>query len=108
MKRIMLAVASMGIASGACVSKTTGNEGNFEFSYPADDRVGDFNKPIAVGAFLDLEVRDVGDRSPVALDSASFVDPSVFKLTPSIESWASVPLQRGPASITSLCGGWVR
>jgi hypothetical protein len=66
------------IALTACVSKTTGNEGNFEFSYAADDRIGDFNKPLAVGAFLDLEVRDVGDRSPIELSSAAFVDPGTL------------------------------
>lgn len=64
----------------SCVSKTTGNEGNFEFSYQADDRIGDFNKPIAVGARLDLEVRDVGDRQPVDLSSAAFDDSSILEV----------------------------
>jgi hypothetical protein len=68
------------LALAACVSKTTGNEGNFEFSYVADDRIGDFNKPLAVGAFLDLEVRDVGDRSPVDLVAAAFDDSSVLEV----------------------------
>ncbi len=61
-----------------CESTLTGNEGNFQFSYEADDRVNDFNKPVAVGASLDLEVRDVGARQPVTLSSAAFVDDTVL------------------------------
>jgi hypothetical protein len=38
----------------ACQSTLTGNEGNFQFSYDADDWITDFNKPIAVGAYLDI------------------------------------------------------
>lgn len=66
--------------TSACTSTLTGNEGNFQFSYPTDDRFTDFNKPIAVGAFLDLEVRDVGARQPVTLSSAAFDDPSVLSV----------------------------
>lgn len=64
----------------ACTSRITGNEGNFEFSYVADDRITDFNKPIAVGAKLDLEVRDVGQRRPVELLAAAYDDPSVLEV----------------------------
>ncbi|MEL6349092.1 MAG: hypothetical protein AAFV53_38665, partial [Myxococcota bacterium] len=64
----------------ACTSSLTGNEGNFQFSYPADDRITDFNKPIAVGAMLDLEVRDVGQRQPVRLSDASTDDPAVLEV----------------------------
>ena len=60
---------------GACESKVTGNEGNFQFSYPADDDVFDFNKPIAVGARLDITVeqQDVA----VTLQAVESDDPSV-------------------------------
>ena len=64
----------------ACKSVLTGNEGNLEFTYPADDRVADFNKPIAVGAKLELEVRDAGSRKAVSLTSASTEDDSVLRV----------------------------
>ncbi|MEL6184395.1 MAG: hypothetical protein AAFU79_07210 [Myxococcota bacterium] len=65
--------------SPACTSRLTGNEGNFEFSYIADDAIEDFNKPIAPGASLDIEVRTVGDRRNVRLD-AVITDPSLFEV----------------------------
>lgn len=65
----------------ACDSVLTGNEGNFQFSYDADDRIGDFNKPVAVGAYLDLEVRDVGARQPVSLSAAAFAEAGVLEVT---------------------------
>jgi hypothetical protein len=78
MRALALAVLpSLAVVVG-CNSTITGNEGNFQFSYPADDRVADFNKPLAVGAFLDLEVRDVGHLQPVTLSAASFDDTSVL------------------------------
>jgi hypothetical protein len=40
--------------------------------------VFDFNKPIAVGARLDIEVTDVGAQLPVELSAASFDDPAVL------------------------------
>ena len=74
----LVGVAGLFLANGACESAVTGNEGNFLFSYPADDRVFDFNKPIAVGAFLDMEVKDAGDRSDIELSSAKTEDTSVL------------------------------
>jgi hypothetical protein len=62
----------------ACSSSLTGNEGNFQFSYTADDRITDFNKPIAVGASLDLEVVDVGAQLPINLTEASTETSSVI------------------------------
>ncbi|MEN0067356.1 MAG: hypothetical protein AAGA48_34820 [Myxococcota bacterium] len=64
-----------------CESALTGNEGNFQFSYEADDRVNDFNKPLAVGASLDLEVRDVGARQPVTLSAADFAEAGVLEVS---------------------------
>ncbi|HCF56896.1 MAG TPA: hypothetical protein DFS52_02730, partial [Myxococcales bacterium] len=65
----MLVFAAVAIAG--CQSMITGNEGNLEFSYRADDEVRDFNKPIAVGAKLDLEVRTNGTRQTVELLEAT-------------------------------------
>ena len=62
----------------ACQSSLTGNEGNFQFSYDADDWITDFNKPIAVGAFLDISVREVGTFLAVDLIDASYDDPAVL------------------------------
>lgn len=74
-------VAAALVSSLACESTVTGNEGNFSFSYPADDRLFDFNKPIAVGAFLDVRVRDAGDRSDVVLTDATSADDTVIRVT---------------------------
>ncbi len=62
----------------ACQSTLTGNEGNFQFSYDADDWITDFNKPIAVGAFLDISVREVGTFQAIDLSAASYDDPAVL------------------------------
>jgi len=78
MRRLSAVSLSVVFFSVACSSSLTGNEGNFQFSYAADDRITDFNKPIAVGAKLDLEVRDVGGQQPVNLTDASFDDTAVL------------------------------
>jgi hypothetical protein len=62
----------------ACQSTLTGNEGNFQFAYDADDWITDFNKPVAVGAFLDISVREVGTFLPVDLSAASYDDSAVL------------------------------
>mgnify|MGYP007066194422 FL=1 len=62
----------------ACQSTLTGNEGNFQFSYDADDWLTDFNKPVAVGAYLDVSVREVANFMAVDLADASFDDPAVL------------------------------
>ncbi len=76
--RIVLLITAMSLLLGGCMSRLTGNEGNFEFSYWTDDKVTDFNKPVAVGAYLDLEVHDVGWHQAVDLSSASFDDQTVL------------------------------
>jgi hypothetical protein len=63
-----------------CQSTLTGNEGNFRFSYWADDWVNDFNKPVAVHGFLDLEVSGVSSGT-VDLTSAAFDDTAVLDVT---------------------------
>ncbi len=64
-------------ATLGCESAITGNEGNFRFSYPADDAIFDFNKPIAVGARLDLRV---SDGAPVTLVDVATEDPGVLEV----------------------------
>lgn len=61
-----------------CQSTLTGNEGNLQFWYEADDRVTDFNKPVAVGAFLDVHVREAGNLMAVTVTAAAFDDPAVL------------------------------
>jgi hypothetical protein len=61
-----------------CQSTLTGNEGNLMFSYTADDQVGDFNKPVGVGANLEIRVLSAGTMQPVTLKSVVSSDPSVL------------------------------
>ncbi len=72
--RLRVPLAFMAVTILACSSRLTGNEGNFQFSYTADDRITDFNKPIAVGGYLDIEVTDVGALQPIELLAAAFDD----------------------------------
>ena len=66
--------------SMACDSRITGNEGNLTFSYDADDNLFDFNKPIAVGASLDLKVAVVGTNLPAPVNSAETDDAAVLEV----------------------------
>ena len=80
---VLAALGVVAISSLACTSQTTGDLGNLEFYYVADDEVGNFNKPIAVGAKLDLFVRDAGaggDRD-VSLEAASTDDEGIAKIS---------------------------
>lgn len=70
-------LAVLTLALVGCQSKLTGNEGNFTFAYWTDDDVVDFNKPIAVGASLDIAVADVDAGQPVALTAAATDDPAL-------------------------------
>lgn len=70
-------LAATALTTG-CVSRLTGNEGNLVFSYVADDSVADFNKPIAIGARLDINVRAAGTNDLVSLESAISEDPTVL------------------------------
>jgi len=66
----------------ACTSNTTGNLGNLEFYYAADDNLGNFNKPIAAGAKLELFVQDAGDGGDrqVTLINATTDDEAVARV----------------------------
>jgi len=69
------------LALAGCQSRLTGNLGNLVFSYPTDDDVVDFNKPVAVNAYLDILVWEVGTNAPVTVDEASFDDTAVLEVT---------------------------
>lgn len=74
--------AVVGISCLGCVSKQTGKEGNLEFSYVTDDEPRNFNKPIAVGAKLELTVREAGTGAnrDVTLQSVESSNPEVLKV----------------------------
>lgn len=81
LQRSLLIVGVIGLLASGCVSKVTGNEGNLTFQYPADDSLLDFNKPIAIGAKLDISVRQVGDTNElVELSDASSDAPKVLAI----------------------------
>ncbi len=77
MTRILLGCGGLAALTG-CTSTLTGNEGNFQFHYVTDDAFTDFNKPIAVGALLDVYVTEVGSSSPIDLSGASVDDTAVL------------------------------
>lgn len=74
-----LAAAGLYFAVG-CTSTTTGNEGNLDFSYTADDQVTNFNKPVAVGAKLELRVQETGTRREVEVTDAMSDDNGVLEV----------------------------
>jgi hypothetical protein len=74
----LAAVVSALVVLAACDSAVTGNDGNLTFSYDADDNVFDFNKPIAIGAKLDITVAEAGTLAEVELSSATSSDEAVL------------------------------
>ena len=77
---VTVAATAILLTSG-CVSKQTGKQGNLVFGYVADDDSGDFNKPIAVGAKLDVYVRQKGNNKPVTITEATTDKPAVLEVT---------------------------
>lgn len=73
-----LLVAGALIGLTGCRSELTGELGNFDFSYPADDQINNFNKPIAVGAKLEMTVKQTGAGGMVDLATATTDDPNVL------------------------------
>ena len=74
-------LAALALPSVACKSKLTGNKGNFTFSYHATEDVTDFNKPIAVGAKLDLKVEEPGVLArDIDVKDATTDDPGVLEV----------------------------
>lgn len=82
------AVILAGLATVAlmgCESTITGNEGNLLFEYTADDDIADFNKPVGIGAKLELRVLEVGTRREVQLTDARTDAPTILD----VEAFAS-------------------
>ncbi len=75
----LLVVASAALVSG-CVSQQTGKSGLLKFTYAADDNILDFNKPIAIGAKLDLVVSAVADGKAVTVQTASSDDATILSV----------------------------
>lgn len=72
MRHLLVLAALVG-----CQSRSTGNLGNLEFAYWTDDDAVDFNKPIAVGASLDVTVAEAGTHAPVTITAASTDDDGI-------------------------------
>lgn len=76
--RVVLYLLATLVVLHGCQSSLTGNEGNLLFSYTADDDFEDFNKPLAVGAKLEVRVLQSGTRTPVELTDVRSTDDSVL------------------------------
>ena len=76
---VTLAAVGFYLAIG-CTSTTTGNEGNLDFSYTADDDIKNFNKPIAAGASLELRIAETDTRTKVDVDDASTSDVAIMRV----------------------------
>jgi len=77
----MLVIGALS-ALAACQSSLTGKEGNLTFYYPTDDEL-DFNKPIAIGAKLDLTVKTAGlPKAAVELTAVKSSNPQVLAAGP--------------------------
>ncbi len=72
--------ATMLFGATACTSTVTGEEGNLKFSYYSTDSARDFNKPIAIGAKLDIQVEDAGsnENDDVVVNSVESSDDAVI------------------------------
>ncbi|QED27809.1 hypothetical protein FRD01_11300 [Microvenator marinus] len=75
-----LTIATLILIGAGCQSQITGNEGNLVFSYTADDNLTDFNKPVALGAKLDLRVREAGTNLPVTISQAFSEDSDILNV----------------------------
>ena len=91
-------------------SATTGNEGNLVFSYSTVENLGDFNKPLAVGAKLHLQVNQ-GMSGPAHVVEASSDDPTVLAVTSFLGDTVEIEaLSQGSARISvraEVSGGQV-
>lgn len=68
----------------ACQSQQTGDQGLLRFSYVTDDNPGNFNKPIAVGARLDVRIEEAGGlfaglRADPDITAATAEDESIIR-----------------------------
>lgn len=77
---MILLAAVVGLANMACESRLTGKEGNLEFAYYGTGDVRDFNKPLALGAMLDLRVYEAPNGEDVVVHDADFDPPGVLSV----------------------------
>lgn len=103
MKRVTTwgALAALAVSWAGCISETTGKHGDLEFSYETDDaEIINFRKPIAVGARLDLEVKESGSGFLRGVDiiEARSSDPAVIEAAEGSEEDVVVLLARGEGS----------
>lgn len=89
----LIAVIALG-----CRSRLTGIEGNLALSYPADDRIEDFNKPLAVGARLDLRVEEAGQLQPATINTVKSTAEAVMAVTGFVGTDFTVE-GKGPGSV---------
>ena len=77
-----LILSASTLALSACESVTTGKSGLLEFRYSSDDDNANFNKPIAVGAKLDLRVYKAGSEGnrDATIESVTSEDDAVLKV----------------------------
>lgn len=77
----LLATAALMTTMGACTSTTTGADGNLKFSYYSTANARDFNKPIAIGAKLDIKVEEAGssDMDGTVVNSVETEDEAIIK-----------------------------
>ncbi len=76
----LAAVLLLASVLGGCVSQQTGKSGLLKFTYAADDDVLDFNKPIAVGAKLDLVITAVDGGKAATVQAATSTDPTSLSI----------------------------
>lgn len=77
----ILTAATLMAIMGACTATTTGADGNLKFSYYSSQQAGDFNKPIAIGAKLDIKVEDAGsnEMDETVVERVESADESIIK-----------------------------
>lgn len=77
---VALVAAGSLLSSFGCEVAKTGEEGNLKFSYTADDRLipPTFNRPVATGMRVEVQVTDADTNEAVTIVSANSDRPSVL------------------------------
>lgn len=75
--------ALLTLTSVACTSTITGEEGNLKFSYYSSDDAGNFNKPLAIGAKVEVRVEDAGsnENDDTVVEETSSSDEAIIKVS---------------------------
>ena len=79
MTRAPLALCALTLALSACDARQTGELSQIVFAYTSYDDTANFNKPIAVGASLDLRALELGSDEEVRLELAQAQPPLVVE-----------------------------